>query len=86
MREVVYSIGMETPQMLPQGAQPESGLRWLRKPLKSGMGYAIEPWESTAPDDPDYVVQHWVEGIPHSASFIANGHDAHTNLRSKSYF
>jgi uncharacterized protein len=40
------------------------------------MGYAIEPWGSTVPDDPDYVVQRWVEGIPHSASFIANGHDA----------
>jgi len=76
LREVVCSIGMETPQMLPPGAQPDPGLRWLRKPLKSGMGYAIEPWESTVPDDPDYVVQRWVEGIPHSASFIANGHDA----------
>src|SRR5215471_6048249 len=76
LREVVCSIGMETPQILPPGAQPEPGLRWLRKPLKSGMGYAIEPWGSTMPDDPDYVVQRWVEGIPHSASFIANGHDA----------
>ena len=76
LREVVCSLGMETPQMLPPGAQPEPGLRWLRKPLKSGMGHAIEPWESTVPDDPDYVVQRWVEGIPHSASFIANGHDA----------
>jgi predicted ATP-grasp superfamily ATP-dependent carboligase len=76
LREVVCSIGMETPQILPPGAQPEPGLRWLRKPLKSGMGYAVEPWGSTVPDDPDYVVQRWVEGIPHSASFIANGHDA----------
>ena len=76
LREVVCSIGMETPQLLPPGAQPEPGLRWLRKPLKSGMGHAIEPWEDTVPDDPDYVVQRWVEGIPHSASFIANGHDA----------
>src|SRR5215469_3832321 len=76
LREVVCSIGMETPQMLPPGAQPDPGLRWLRKPLKSGMGYAIEPWEDTVPDDPDYVVQRWVEGIPHSASFIANGYDA----------
>jgi predicted ATP-grasp superfamily ATP-dependent carboligase len=76
LREVVCSIGLETPQMLPQGTQPDPGLRWLRKPLKSGMGHAIEPWKSTVPDDPDYVVQRWVEGIPHSASFIANGHDA----------
>ena len=76
LREVVCSIGMETPQILPPGAQPDPGLRWLRKPLKSGMGYAIEPWESSVPDDPDYVVQRWVEGIAHSASFIANGHDA----------
>ncbi len=76
LREVVCSIGMETPQILSPGTQPDPGLRWLRKPLKSGMGYAIEPWESTVPDDPDYVVQRWVEGIPHSASFVANGHDA----------
>jgi predicted ATP-grasp superfamily ATP-dependent carboligase len=76
LREVVCSIGMETPQMLPPGTQPDPGLRWLRKPRKSGMGHAIEPWESIVPDDPDSVVQRWVEGIPHSASFIAHGHDA----------
>jgi predicted ATP-grasp superfamily ATP-dependent carboligase len=76
LREVVCSIGTETPQILPPGVQPDPGLCWLRKPLKSGMGYAIEPWKSTVLDDPDYVVQRWVEGIPHSASFIANGHDA----------
>jgi predicted ATP-grasp superfamily ATP-dependent carboligase len=76
LREVVSSIGLETPQILPPGAQPDPAFRWLRKPRKSGMGFAIEPWDAVVPDDPDIVVQRWVEGIPHSASFLANGHEA----------
>ena len=76
LREVVLSAGLQTPQILPPGAQPDRGLRWLRKPLKSGMGHDIEPWEGIVPDDPETIVQVRVEGIPHSASFIANGHEA----------
>jgi predicted ATP-grasp superfamily ATP-dependent carboligase len=76
LQEVVKSVGMETPQILPPGAQPDPGLRWLHKPLKSGMGHGIEPWDSIVPDDPESSVQRWVEGVPHSASFIANGEKA----------
>ena len=76
LQEVVKSVGMETPQILPPSAQPDPSLRWLRKPLKSGMGHDIEPWDGIVPDDPESNVQRWVEGVPHSASFIANGEDA----------
>jgi predicted ATP-grasp superfamily ATP-dependent carboligase len=76
LRDVVSAIGLEMPQILPPGAQPDSGRRWLRKQRKSGMGFAIEPWDGIVADDPETIVQHWVEGMPHSASFIANGHDA----------
>ena len=76
LREVVFSAGLETPQILPPGAQPDPGLRWLRKPLHSGMGYDIEPWEGIVPDNPETIVQRRAEGMPHSASFIANGHEA----------
>jgi uncharacterized protein len=76
LQEIVFSAGLETPQILPPGAQPDPGLRWLRRPLTSGMGFGIEPWEGIVPDDPETIVQRQVEGIPHSASFIANGRDA----------
>ena len=76
LQEVVKSVGMETPQILPPGARPDPSLRWLRKPLKSGMGHNIEPWEGFVPDDPETIVQHRVEGILYSASFIANGREA----------
>ena len=76
LQEVVKSVGMETPQILPPRARPDPGVLWLRKPLKSGMGHDIELWEGIVPDDPETIVQRQVEGIPHSASFIANGEDA----------
>src|SRR6185503_2306310 len=76
LQEVVKSVGMETPRILPPGARPDPSLRWLRKPLKSGMGHDIEPWDSIVPADPESNVQRWVEGVPHSASFIANGEEA----------
>jgi predicted ATP-grasp superfamily ATP-dependent carboligase len=76
LRDVVRSVGLETPQVLPPGAQPNPSLRWLRKQIKSGMGFAIEPWEGVVPDDPESSVQRWVEGLSHSASFIANGQEA----------
>jgi hypothetical protein len=74
---------METPQILPPGVQPDPGLCWLRKPLKSGMGYAIEPWKSTVLDDPDYVVQRWVEvKEPPKPAHAADG----ASLRSRRSF
>lgn len=76
LRDVVSAIGLETPQILPPGARPDPSLRWLRKPFKSGVGHDIEPWDSIVPDDPESKVQRWVEGVLHSASFIANGEDA----------
>src|SRR5262245_48999499 len=76
LRDVVFSAGLKTPQILPPGARPDPGVRWLRKPLKSGNGFDIEPWEGIVPDDPETIVQRWVDGIPHSASFIANGYEA----------
>lgn len=76
LRDVVDSIGMETPQILPPGTQPDPSLRWLRKQVKSGAGYQIEPWDSVVPDDPEFLVQRWIEGISASASFIANGQEA----------
>jgi predicted ATP-grasp superfamily ATP-dependent carboligase len=76
LRDLVRSVGLATPQVLPPGAQPNPSLRWLRKPFKSGMGFSIVPWEGVVPDDPESNVQRWVEGLSHSASFLANGQEA----------
>jgi predicted ATP-grasp superfamily ATP-dependent carboligase len=76
LREVVVSVGLETPPILPPGARPDPDVRWLRKPVKSGMGYGIVPWDGIVSDDPDTIVQRQVQGVPHSASFIANGQAA----------
>lgn len=75
LAEVVASAGLETPQILSPGSQPDPNLRWLRKMVKSGAGLAIEPWDQVVPDDPQYIVQRWLDGKSQSVSFIANGKD-----------
>lgn len=76
LKKIVASVGMETPQILPPGMLPDPNLKWLRKPIKSGAGSFIGPWEEVVPDDPQFIVQQQIEGIARSASFIANGKEA----------
>lgn len=77
LKEVVSSVGMETPQIVPPGIMPDPALQWLRKPIKSGAGIAIEPWEGVVPDsDLGFIVQQRIEGVARSVSFVANGTEA----------
>lgn len=76
LQDAVAAVGMKTPLILAPGSTPDPGKDWLRKPVKSGAGGGIEPWEGVVPDDPDHIVQQRIEGIPQSVSFIANGREA----------
>jgi uncharacterized protein len=46
---------------------------WLLKPTNSGGGSRIKPWEGERLSD-NQIIQRYVEGIPASACFIADGH------------
>lgn len=74
LKEVVGSVGMETPQIVPPGNLPDPSLQWLRKPIKSGNGTGIDLWEGVVPEgDPGFIVQKRIDGQARSVSFIANG-------------
>jgi uncharacterized protein len=77
LREVVLASGLRMPEALTPGATPDPARRWLRKRIRSGGGFAVEPW-SVGPvqADPEWIVMEWVEGTPGSIALVANGHDA----------
>ncbi|MGM0386483.1 MAG: ATP-grasp domain-containing protein, partial [Actinomycetota bacterium] len=54
-----------------EGAADPSG-RWLRKPIRSGGGGGIRPWDGDPLDD-DHLLQATVHGRPASAAFAADG-------------
>lgn len=76
LRAVLAAAGATMPETLPPGAEPDPAGRWLRKRRKSGGGLRIEPWTGPVPDDPAWIVQRWVPGMPRSAAFVANGYEA----------
>ncbi|ATW24043.1 ATP-grasp domain-containing protein [Candidatus Formimonas warabiya] len=69
-----------------QGKSGEGGEKWLLKPLHRGGGHGIvelpEAKEdvgkliSRLPDPAQYIIEEYVEGIPASATFLANGREA----------
>ena len=52
------------------GADPSA--LWLRKPVRSGGGHDIQPWDRE-PLDYAHILQAYVEGRHASASFVADG-------------
>ncbi len=50
--------------------------QWLEKPLHSGSGRLVSFWKPGQRLKRGYLLQEFIPGLPCSASFIANGHEA----------
>ena len=74
LRRVCAEQGLAMPETLFPGEETRAapGLAWLRKPILSGGGHAIRPWDGL-PLGPGWYVQAKVPGVDASAVFVANG-------------
>lgn len=66
--------GFRVPRTLKE--LPGSSGRWVKKPLHSGGGHKISFYLHGEDVREDFVVQEYLEGIPCSASFLADGRRA----------
>lgn len=73
------SAGFSFPQTILPGVEPlpDPGKTWLWKPLRSGGGHSIRAWsgQSIAQEGAG-ILQEWLDGMPGSAAFVANGRQA----------
>jgi hypothetical protein len=74
VRQVCAQEGIPMPPTLFPGEEHKatSGLPWLRKPVKSGGGHSIRPWDGEGLDNGHYL-QAGLGGVPASAVFAADG-------------
>jgi uncharacterized protein len=54
----------------------ESDAQWLMKPLASGGGRGIRPWKHGRRLRRDSYLQEFIDGVPASIVFVANGREA----------
>lgn len=78
LAEVVTAAGARTPITL--GARDawraDAGRPWLRKPKRGGGGSGVRPWRPGEPLDRHEIVQEYVDGVPASMVFLADGRRA----------
>jgi predicted ATP-grasp superfamily ATP-dependent carboligase len=72
---VLTSAGFRVPRLRDPGDGAPGAGRWLCKPVRSGGGHGIRPWDG-GPTPPGYVVQEFVSGRPASALFLASEGEA----------
>jgi predicted ATP-grasp superfamily ATP-dependent carboligase len=74
LREVCHREGISIPTILLPGEEGEAnkGKRWLTKPAQSGGGHGIAFW-SDEPLREGYLLQEYIDGLPCSAAFVADG-------------
>lgn len=77
LREFLSDSGFACPITLMPGEEPaaDAHRRWLIKPVESGGGHGVE-WWSGAPLQQGQLLQEFVEGLPASVSFVADGRRA----------
>ena len=51
------------------------GRRLVAKPRRSGGGHGVRDWSSREPLREGELLQEWVDGVPASLVFLADGHD-----------
>src|SRR5262245_47899862 len=73
--EVCRRMNLPAPRTEP-GPRPESGGRWLVKPIAGAGGAGIHFWSPDAPPARDTYLQEYVEGEPVAALFVAAGGQA----------
>jgi len=74
LRAFCHEVGVACPHTLlaGEGAAADGGNRWLRKPVRSGGGHGVQPWDGR-PLGQSHFLQAYVEGRPASAAFVADG-------------
>jgi hypothetical protein len=66
--------GIAAPRLILSGQVEEGPVTWwLRKPIRGGGGRGIALHPPGAPLEPGYVVQEYLDGLPCSAIFAADG-------------
>lgn len=78
LSEVVGATGARTPLTLrPSEARcADPNRRWLRKPMRGGGGSGVRPWRPGEPLGHREIAQEYVEGMPASMVFLADGRTA----------
>jgi predicted ATP-grasp superfamily ATP-dependent carboligase len=77
LMDALRRAGLDVP--LTRASAPVSrtpGTDWLLKPRRSGGGHGITAWHSGLAVPRSHYLQEWIEGIPGSIVFAADGHDA----------
>ena len=64
--------GFAVPRSMTRGEPLPDGGAWLLKPCRSGGGQGIRFWDGRPPS-PGHFLQEHVDGVPASASFVADG-------------
>ena len=74
LRAFCRRAGIPYPITLLPGEEPDAGPThcWLHKPVRSGGGHGIRPWEGESLDAA-HILQAYVHGLPASAAFVADG-------------
>lgn len=77
LREFCLQNSIPHPLTLLPGEEKQvtPGCKWLCKPVNGGGGSGIRPWDGRPLNDSS-VLQAWVEGVPASAAFLADGKKA----------
>lgn len=78
LAEVVGATGARTPLTLRpcDARRADPNRRWLRKPMRGGGGSGIRPWRPGEPLGHREIAQEYVEGVPASIVFLADGRRA----------
>ncbi len=88
LRQCLEQTGVKMPEFfsVKQWKQNSSGKRWLLKPVHRGGGHgivelsgkeeAVSALFSSLKNADRYIIEEYIEGIPASATFLANGREA----------
>lgn len=69
-------LGFAVPVTRASAPAPGRRGQWLVKPRRSGCGNGIALWRRGTPVGRDHYLQEWIDGVPGSITFVANGHSA----------
>jgi predicted ATP-grasp superfamily ATP-dependent carboligase len=78
VHEVLEAAGLHSAPVYAGGdaAIRAGGRRLVAKPRRSGGGQGVRHWRVAEPLLDDELLQEWVDGVPASLVFLADGHDA----------
>jgi predicted ATP-grasp superfamily ATP-dependent carboligase len=81
VRDVLNAAGLPSPAVYAaagDATRMAHGRRFLAKPRHSGGGSGVRPWRPAEPILDGELLQEWVEGVPGSLIFLADGREVMT--------